>query len=117
MTGVSQTDHDIGPLPPGPRPGERHTTFFDDPVKDHLLRAVITLACELSVTRERMASLERLLAESGALDRGALDRHRPDTDEGRAAEAARQKLIADLIGPLMARLAEAPSETGRRNKE
>ena len=47
-------------FPSGPKPGPRDTTFFDDPLKDGLIRAVVTLATELSVTRERMRSLELL---------------------------------------------------------
>lgn len=91
-------------LPAGPKPGDRHATFFDDPVKDHLLRAVITLAGELSVTRERLDSLEALLAEQGALDRGTLDARLPDSTAAQQREAARQKLIGKLLSPLVAGL-------------
>lgn len=91
-------------LPKGPRPGDRHVTFFDDPVTDHLLRAVVTLAGELSVTRDRLASLEAMLAGQHVLDIAALDARQPTPAEQQAREAARQKLLADLLGPLVASL-------------
>ena len=93
-------------LPAGPRAGDRHVTFFDDPIKDHLLRAVITLAGELSVTRERLDSLEALLADQGALDRAVLNARLPDTATAQAREAARQKLLAALLSPLVADLSK-----------
>ena len=89
-------------LPAGPKPGDRHVTFFDDPLKDHLLRAVITLAGELSVTRERLDSLEAELAQHGALNRAALNQRLPDTVTAQQREAARQKLLHSLLAPLIA---------------
>lgn len=91
-------------FPNGPRPGDRHVTFFDDPVQDHLLRAVVTLAGELSVTRERLDSLEAQLAEHGGLDRAALNARLPDSATAQAREAARQKLLTRLLEPLVSRL-------------
>ena len=94
-------------LPAGPKPGDRHVTFFDDPLKDHLLRAVITLAGELSVTRERLDSLEAELAQHGALNRVALNQRLPDTVTAQQREAARQKLLHSLLAPLIAGLSGA----------
>ena len=59
---------------------------------------------ELSVTRERLASLEALLADSGALESGALDNFEPDIAASQMREANRQKLIQDILGPLINRL-------------
>lgn len=93
-------------FPAGPRPGDREVTFFDDPVKDHLLRSLVTVTMELSVTRERLASLEALLADSGTVPPGRLDRFEPDMDAAQHREQARQKLIQDVLGPLMRRLSQ-----------
>ncbi len=95
---------DTQDLPAGPRPGDRHTSFFADPVTDHLLRAVVTLAGELSVTRDRLATVEALLAQAGVLDRSAVDHSLPSGEEALAREAARQKLLSDLLAPLVASL-------------
>ncbi|NVE93470.1 hypothetical protein [Altererythrobacter lutimaris] len=97
---------DAPDLPVGPRAGDRETTFFDDPVKDHLLRSLVTVTMELSVTRDRLASLEALLKESGVVSADALDTLQPDMETARLREAARSKLIEDVLGPLMRRLAK-----------
>lgn len=97
---------DAPELPAGPRAGDRETTFFDDPVKDHLLRSLVTVTMELSVTRDRLASLEALLAESGVVSAEALDTRVPDMETARLREAARSKLIEDVLGPLVRRLAK-----------
>lgn len=110
---MTQDTNDGAAFPPGPKPGERHATFFDDPLQDHLLRAVITLAGELSVTRERLDSLEAQLAQQGTLDRAALDRRLPDSEQSQAREAARQKLLTRLLEPLVARLSEAGTNDGK----
>jgi hypothetical protein len=92
-------------LPQGPPAGERHTTFFDDPVKEHLLRGLVTLAMELSVTRERLATLEALLVDSGVIEAGAASAHKPAGEDAARRAAQRQKLIESVLGPLVERLA------------
>jgi hypothetical protein len=104
---MTTDQQDAGALPAGPRPGDRHIGFFDDPITDHLLRAVVTLASELSVTRDRLATVEALLAQAGVLDRAAIDRRLPEGEEAVAREAARQKLISDLLAPLVSSLGRA----------
>lgn len=89
------------PLPQGPRPGDRHTAFFEDPLTDHLLRAVVTLAGELSVTRDRLGALEAVLARAGVVDPAAVDGHVPAPDEAALRAAARERLVGDLLGPLV----------------
>ncbi len=93
-------------LPAGPRPGERDTAFFPDPMIDHLLRAVVTLAMEVSVSRERVQALEALLAERGLLDPCAVDQHLPDDEEASRRARQRNKLIEDVLGPMVSRLAK-----------
>lgn len=94
-------------LPAGPRPGPRDTSFFDDPMVDHLLRAVVTLTMELSVTRERMRTLELLLAESGTLVPGHVDDYAPEHEEAAARAQSRAKLIDDILGPMVSRLGQS----------
>ncbi|MEL7197775.1 MAG: hypothetical protein AAGL10_05605 [Pseudomonadota bacterium] len=85
----------------GPKPGERHTTFLDDPMQDHLLRAVITLAQELSVARERNRSLEQILVSKGFLSSQELDNYKPDVADNQARAAQRNTLVAKLLDPIM----------------
>ena len=91
-------------FPTGPRPGDRDTTFLEDPVVDHLLRAVVTLTMEVSVSRERIATLEGELAKQGVLSGSAIDTAMPDAEEQKRRAAARAKLIQDVLGPLVAKL-------------
>lgn len=93
-------------FPPGPRPGERHTAFFADPMIDHLLRAVVTLTMEVSVTRERVRTLEALLARTGSLDPAVADQHEPDDAEAAYRAGQRNKLIEEILGPMVSRLSK-----------
>ncbi|MBM4212495.1 MAG: hypothetical protein FJ179_02120 [Gammaproteobacteria bacterium] len=52
--------------------------FFGDHDVDRLLSIVWAMAAELAVTRERLDTVERLLAERALLDRAAIDAYRPD---------------------------------------
>ena len=93
-------------FPQGPRPGDRHTTFFDDPVKDHLLRGLVTVSMELSVTRDRLATLEALLVEAGVIEPGKFDAYEPAAEEQVWRAERRQKLIEDILVPLKESLAK-----------
>ena len=83
----------------GPKPGARDTRFFEDPLVDDLLRALATLAMELSVTRDRLAALERATAAN-------LEALPPDSAADSAQAAARMKLVQDIFGPLVDRLSK-----------
>jgi len=93
-------------LPSGPRAGDRHTTFFDDPVKEHLLRGLVTVSMELSVSRERVATLEALLIEAGVIESGAADAYKPAGEDAAHRAQQRQKLVEGVLGPLVESLAE-----------
>lgn len=53
--------------------------YFSDPATDKLLNMVLTLAGELSVARDRLDTLERLLDERGVLDQASVDAYKPDS--------------------------------------
>jgi len=91
-------------FPAGPRPAERDTGFFQDPMIDHLLRAVVTLAMEVSVSRERVQTLEALLAARGLLDAASVDQHVPGEKEAIRRATQRSRLIEDILGPMVSRL-------------
>lgn len=87
-------------FPEGPKAGDRNTTFFDDPMKDHLLRAVVTLAMELSVARERTSTLEQLLIGKGLIAAGETDGFEPDNKENMARAQQRNTLISSILDPI-----------------
>lgn len=88
--------------------------YFSDPAIDKLHAIVMSLIGELSVTRDRLDALERLLEERGALSRGDLETYQPDPD----AEAERQKRREAYIRRVM-RIVEMELDEieGRREQE
>lgn len=91
------------PLPPlqrhvkGGRPG-----FHADPAIDRLIRMVLTLAGEVSVLADRLATVEAL----AGLDPGAIDAHRPDAAETARREARREALLERVLAALTEELDE-----------
>lgn len=75
----------------------RRPDYFDDPATDRLLSMVLALLGELSVTRERLDTVERLLAASGTLDPAAVEAFAPDGEAARARGLAARTLIARVL--------------------
>jgi hypothetical protein len=92
-------------FPAGPRPAPRDTSFFSDPMIDHLLRAVVSLTMELSVTRDRLQSVETALEALTDFERAKIDALQlaPDVEQARARQ--RRALIEEILGPMVSRLA------------
>lgn len=66
--------------------GERPQNF-SDPAIDKVLGIALSLASELSVVRDRLDALERLIEKQGLLPRSAVDGFEPTAEE--KAERAR----------------------------
>ncbi|NBC36007.1 hypothetical protein GTZ99_05490 [Novosphingobium sp. FSY-8] len=56
--------------------------FFDEPAVDRLTSMCMALAAELSATRDRLDTVERLLAQSGSLNIGQIEAYTPDYQAG-----------------------------------
>lgn len=78
-------------------PYKPEQTFFADPATDRLLAMVMTLAAELHVTRDRLATLEMVLEASGTLAPGALDRFTPGPEQAARLDAARRAFADELM--------------------
>lgn len=77
------------PRPPHPRAAKGpRPQFFDDPTSDTLLSMNVALLTELMATRERLDTLERLVAAKGVLGREEIESYEPDA----AAEQEREQL-------------------------
>ncbi|MBK6597737.1 MAG: hypothetical protein IPG25_07510 [Proteobacteria bacterium] len=87
---------DAYPPPQGHRP-----YFFDDPAIDQLHTALLAVTQELSVARERIDTLERLLEQSGHLQRAAIDAYRPDAVADAARTVQRETLVARVLKPFV----------------
>jgi hypothetical protein len=72
------TEFDPKLLDPRLKAKGRRPYFFDDPAIDKLLTIAMALAGELAVTRERLDTVERILAQKNLLTEADIDAYRPD---------------------------------------
>ena len=94
----------------GKRAKGRRPQYFDDPAIDRLVSMVLALVGEVSVLRERLDTVERLLEGSGALSREAIERYAPDRAAGEERGLATKAYIARIMRGLQQELEamEAP---------
>ena len=78
--------------------------FFGDADVDRLLAIVWAMAGELAVTRERLDTLERLLAERAVVQRIDIDAYRPDAEAARERGEWQMEYIARLLRVLQQEL-------------
>lgn len=88
--------------------------FFDDPAVERVLSIAMALAGELSVARERIDTLERLLVAKGVLAADEVERYVPDAavqaqrnEAGRAYIARVLRILDQDVQALAAEAAEA----------
>lgn len=83
--------------------------YFSDPAIDKLLWMTLTLMEELSVTRDRLDTVERLLAKKRVLTRREIDQWKADS----AAAAERASRRAAYVDRMMRAVqAELEEQTG-----
>ncbi|MFM8518008.1 MAG: hypothetical protein ACKODA_09055 [Nevskiaceae bacterium] len=78
--------------------------FFGDADVDRLLAIVWAMAGELAVTRERLDTLERLLAERAVVQRVDIDAYRPDPQAARERGEWQMEYMARLLRVLQQEL-------------
>jgi len=71
--------------------------FLESKQTEQVMSIVMSLAMELSVTRERLASLECLLEQNGSLDRETLNSFEPDKQEVAKRSADTQEFLARIL--------------------
>ncbi|WP_230293601.1 hypothetical protein [Croceicoccus sp. Ery5] len=67
---------------------------------DRLLGMVVALTSELAVLRERVDTLERVLADGGTITGSAVEDFRPDAGAQAERDAIRQRIIAKVMKPV-----------------
>jgi hypothetical protein len=75
----------------------KRPAYFEDPATDRMLSIVMALVGEVSVLRERLDTVERLLEANGSLSRADIENYAPD----RAAGKERNLLIKAYIARIM----------------
>jgi hypothetical protein len=63
------------------KPKGKRPVYLDERSNDHLLSMIMVLAEELSVTRERADTLERLLESQGVISREKIESFVPNTEQ------------------------------------
>jgi hypothetical protein len=90
--------------------------YFGDPAIDKLLWITLTLMEELSVTRDRLDTVERLLESRRVLRRADVERYRPSPPVEVERERRRAAFIARALRAVEAELDEATGRRGERSE-
>jgi hypothetical protein len=88
----------------------RKPQYFADPAIDKLLWITMTLASELSVARDRLDAVERLLERKRVLKVADVDAYEPSPEAEAAREVRRQEYLDRVLRAVQAELEEV---TGR----
>ncbi len=81
----------------GARAKGRRPAYFEDPAIDRLLSLAMALTAEVSVLRERLDTVERLLEAKGGLNRADIEAYMPDPAAGQERGEATRAFIARVM--------------------
>jgi predicted nucleic acid-binding Zn-ribbon protein len=88
-------------------PKGKKPQYFSDPATDKLLDMVVKLTAELSVTRDRLDALERVLENHDiGFSREDLEKFSEDAKSGAERHEKRRQLIAQVLQVLDDEVAE-----------
>ena len=71
--------------------------YFEDPAIDRTLSILMALVGEVSVLRERLDTVERLLDEKGSISRSDIDAYEPDRVAGQERGMLTREYIARIM--------------------
>jgi hypothetical protein len=80
--------------------------YFADPATDKLLNMVVNLMAELSVTRDRLDTVERLLESHSLVPTAEIETYRPAPAVESIRDQKRAKMIQRVLRPVERELAE-----------
>ena len=75
----------------------KRPAYFDDPAIDRTLSIVMALVGEVSVLRERMDTVERLLDAKGTISRADIESYAPDREAGKERGLITKAYIARVM--------------------
>ncbi len=81
----------------GTRAKGRRPEYFDDPATDRLLSLTMALVAEVSVLRERLDTVERLLDAKGTISRADISAYQPGRDAGEERGVATKAFVARVM--------------------
>ena len=71
--------------------------YFDDPANDRTLSIVMAIAGEVSVLRERLDTVERLLDAKGTISRADIESYVPDRQAGQERGLLTKEYVARIL--------------------
>jgi len=98
-------------------PKGRKPQYFSDPAIDKLLSMTMTLVAELSVARDRIDTLERLLEKHRVFKASDVDGYVPTPDVEAARDARRATYIARVLRAMQSELEETTNSAMPRSQE
>lgn len=97
----SHLPQEAHPNPPQPTTLRgRRPEFTDDPMVDRLYAITLALVAELSVTRARMDTLERLLDRKGLVGANEIETFTPDESEAAKRSEIQQQYLDRIFRTL-----------------
>lgn len=81
----------------GAKPAGKRPWFLENREVERALAITMAVAQELAVARQRIDTLERLLAAKGILEAGEIDGFRPDSDAATERAMWNQEYIARIL--------------------
>jgi hypothetical protein len=81
-----------GAKPKGARP-----KYLEDPASDRILSIVMALAGEVAVVKERLDTVERLLAARGSITRADIEAYVPDRTAGYERGLLHREFVARIL--------------------
>ncbi len=84
----------------------KRPSFYETEGVDYLMHMVMVLSQELSVTRDRLDTLEHLVANKGVLERSEISAFEPDQACLEEREVRRRALLSGLFSVMQQEAAE-----------
>ena len=81
----------------GAKPKGRRPDFLGSPHEEKMLFILMALVAEVSVVRERMDTIERLLEEKGTISRADIEGFTPDLETGKERGRMTRAYIARIM--------------------
>ena len=75
----------------------KRPAYFEDPATDRMLSMLMALVGEVSVLRERLDTVERLLEAKGSLTRADIETYNPDLAAGKERNLFIKAYIARIM--------------------
>lgn len=75
----------------------KRPSYFDDPAIDRTLSIVMAIAGEVSVLRERLDTVERLLDAKGTISRADIEAYTPDRHAGAERGLLTKEYLARIL--------------------